>query len=119
MMGGLAYMTGRHGDPLRAPSSLNDIMGGMFGAIGAMAALARRAVTGKDQAVQTALFKMNVFVVTQHRCNLPSPTKPHCACPAACLHEVFTTFSRSGTASRSFLQWSATLNMRSLAGLLR
>src|SRR5262245_6113822 len=33
MMGGLAYMTGRPGDPLRAGSSVNDIMGGMFGAI--------------------------------------------------------------------------------------
>jgi crotonobetainyl-CoA:carnitine CoA-transferase CaiB-like acyl-CoA transferase len=32
MMGGLAYMTGRPGDPLRAGSSVNDIMGGMFGA---------------------------------------------------------------------------------------
>ena len=40
MMGGLAYMTGRAGDPLRAGTSVNDIMGGMFGAIGAMAALA-------------------------------------------------------------------------------
>jgi crotonobetainyl-CoA:carnitine CoA-transferase CaiB-like acyl-CoA transferase len=37
MMGGLAYMTGRPGDPLRAGTSVNDIMGGMFGAIGAMA----------------------------------------------------------------------------------
>src|SRR3546814_9186804 len=34
MMGGLAYMTGRPGDPLRAGTSVNDIMGGMFGAIG-------------------------------------------------------------------------------------
>src|SRR6185369_7401224 len=46
MMGGLAYMTGRPGDPLRAGSSVNDIMGGMFGAIGAMAALAARDKTG-------------------------------------------------------------------------
>ena len=38
MMGGLAYMTGRPGDPLRAGSSVNDITGGMFGAIDAMAA---------------------------------------------------------------------------------
>ena len=30
MMGGLAYMTGRSGDPLRAGTSVNDIMGGMF-----------------------------------------------------------------------------------------
>ncbi len=43
MMGGLAYMTGRPGDPLRAGTSVNDIMGGMFGAIGALAALMQRA----------------------------------------------------------------------------
>ena len=66
MMGGLAYMTGRAGDPLRAGSSVNDIMGGMFGAMGAMAALAQRAVTGKGQEVQSALFENNVFLVAQH-----------------------------------------------------
>jgi len=66
MMGGLAYMTGRPGDPLRAGSSVNDIMGGMFGAIGAMAALTQRATTGKGQLVQSALFENNVFLVAQH-----------------------------------------------------
>jgi len=66
MMGGLAYMTGREGDPLRAGTSVNDIMGGMFGAMGAMAALAQRAVTGKGQEVQSALFENNVFLMAQH-----------------------------------------------------
>ena len=66
MMGGLAYMTGRPGDPLRAGSSVNDIMGGMFGAIGAMAALTQRAQTGKGQEVQSALFENNIFLVAQH-----------------------------------------------------
>ena len=66
MMGGLAYMTGRPGDPLRAGTSVNDIMGGMFGAIGAMAALALREKTGKGQEVQSALFENNVFLVAQH-----------------------------------------------------
>ncbi len=66
MMGGLAYMTGRPGDPLRAGSSVNDIMGGMFGAIGVMAALTQRAQTGKGQEVQSALFENNVFLVAQH-----------------------------------------------------
>jgi crotonobetainyl-CoA:carnitine CoA-transferase CaiB-like acyl-CoA transferase len=66
MMGGLAYMTGREGDPLRAGTSVNDIMGGMFGAMGAMAALAQRAATGKGQEVQSALFENNVFLVAQH-----------------------------------------------------
>ena len=66
MMGGMAYMTGRPGDPLRAGSSVNDIMGGMFGAIGAMAALAQCAVTGKGQEVQSGLFENNVFLMAQH-----------------------------------------------------
>ncbi|MBP8225500.1 MAG: CoA transferase, partial [Acidovorax sp.] len=56
MMGGLAYMTGRPGDPLRAGTSVNDIMGGMFGAIGAMAALMQRGITGRGQEVDSALF---------------------------------------------------------------
>jgi len=66
MMGGLAYMTGRPGDPLRAGSSVNDIMGGMFGAIGVMAALRERERTGRGQAVQSALFENNIFLVAQH-----------------------------------------------------
>jgi len=66
MMGGLAYMTGRPGDPLRAGSSVNDIMGGMFGAIGAMAALMQRGITGRGQEVDSALFENNVFLVGQH-----------------------------------------------------
>ena len=48
MMGGLAYMTGRPGDPLRAGTSVNDIMGGMFGAIGVLAALQQRRGQGLD-----------------------------------------------------------------------
>ena len=66
MMGGLAFMTGRPGDPLRAGSSVNDIMGGLFGAMGAMAALMQRAQTGKGQEVQSALFENNIFLVAQH-----------------------------------------------------
>ncbi|KQP17669.1 CaiB/BaiF CoA-transferase family protein [Pseudorhodoferax sp. Leaf267] len=66
MMGGLAYMTGRTGDPLRAGTSVNDIMGGMFGAIGAMAALRQREQTGEGCEVQSALFENNVFLVAQH-----------------------------------------------------
>jgi crotonobetainyl-CoA:carnitine CoA-transferase CaiB-like acyl-CoA transferase len=66
MMGGLAYMTGRSGDPLRAGSSVNDIMGGLFGAIGVMAALKARESTGLGQKVESALFENNVFLVAQH-----------------------------------------------------
>jgi crotonobetainyl-CoA:carnitine CoA-transferase CaiB-like acyl-CoA transferase len=66
MMGGLAYMTGRPGDPLRAGTSVNDIMGGMFGAIGVMAALIQRGISGRGQSVQASLFENNVFLVGQH-----------------------------------------------------
>jgi crotonobetainyl-CoA:carnitine CoA-transferase CaiB-like acyl-CoA transferase len=66
MMGGLAYMTGPEGRPLRAGTSINDIMGGMFAAIGVMAALAQREKTGQGQTVQSALFENNVLLVAQH-----------------------------------------------------
>ena len=66
MMGGLAYMTGPVGQPLRAGASVNDIMGGMFGAIGVLASLQKRHRTGKGQEVSSALFENNVFLVAQH-----------------------------------------------------
>ena len=82
MMGGLAYMTGRPGDPLRAGTSVNDIMGGMFGAIGAMAALAQREKTGWGQEVQSALFENNVFLVAQHMMQFAVTGKPAAPMPA-------------------------------------
>jgi crotonobetainyl-CoA:carnitine CoA-transferase CaiB-like acyl-CoA transferase len=66
MMGGLAYMTGPEGRPLRAGSSVNDIMGGMFGAIAALAALRERDRTGVGQEVQAALFENNAFLMGIH-----------------------------------------------------
>ena len=66
MMGGLAYMTGPPGRPLRAGASVNDIMGGMFGAIGILAALWQRNRTGRGQEVQSALFENCAFLVASH-----------------------------------------------------
>jgi crotonobetainyl-CoA:carnitine CoA-transferase CaiB-like acyl-CoA transferase len=66
MMAGLAYMTGPPGRPLRAGSSVNDIMGGMFGAIGALAALQERRRTGRGQEVQVGLFENCVLLSAQH-----------------------------------------------------
>lgn len=66
MMGGLSYMTGPQGRPLRAGTSVNDIMGGMFGAIGVLAALRERDITGRGQEVQSALFENCVFLMAQH-----------------------------------------------------
>jgi formyl-CoA transferase len=66
MMGGLSYMTGPPGRPLRAGTSVNDIMGGMFGAIGVLAALRERDHTGRGQEVQSALFENCVFLSAQN-----------------------------------------------------
>jgi len=94
MMGGLAYMTGRPGDPLRAGTSVNDIMGGLFGAIGALGALIQRGITGKGMEVQSALYENNVLLMGQHmlqyamtgRHPLPMPARDN---PWA-VYDVFT-----------------------------
>ncbi len=66
MMAGLAYMTGRPGDPLRAGSSVVDITGGMFGYIGILLALYERQQTGKGKFVQASLFETAAFLMGQH-----------------------------------------------------
>ena len=66
MMGGLAYMTGPPGRPLRAGASVIDVTGGMFSVIAALAALHRRASTGAGARVQAALFETTVYLVGQH-----------------------------------------------------
>lgn len=66
MMGGLAYMTGPPGRPLRAGSSVVDITGGMFGALGILAALQERHRTGRGQYVKCSLYETTAFLVGQH-----------------------------------------------------
>ncbi len=66
MMGGLAYMTGTPGKPLRAGTSVNDIMGGLFGALAILAALRERDATGRGGLVQSGLFETNMVLVAQH-----------------------------------------------------
>ena len=94
MMGGLAYMTGRPGDPLRAGTSVNDIMGGLFGAIGTLGALIQRGITGRGMEVQTALFENNVFLVGQHMLQFAVTGKHPAPMPARdspwAIYDVFT-----------------------------
>ena len=66
MMGGLAYMTGPPGRPLRAGTSVIDVTGGMFGAIAILAAIEQRHRTGRGQKVSSALFETTVYLVGQH-----------------------------------------------------
>ena len=94
MLGGLAYMTGRPGDPLRAGTSVNDIMGGMFGAIGTLGALIQRGITGRGMEVQAALFENNVFLVGQHMLQYAMSGKAAAPMPARispwAIYDVFT-----------------------------
>ena len=94
MMGGLAYMTGRPGDPLRAGSSVNDIMGGMFGAIAIMGALIQRGITGRGMEVQAALYENNIFLVGQHMLQYAITGRPAAPMPARispwAIYDVFT-----------------------------
>ncbi|MFT3719704.1 CaiB/BaiF CoA transferase family protein [Pseudorhodoferax sp.] len=123
MMGGLAYMTGRPGDPLRAGASVNDIMGGMFGAIGAMAALRRRAQTGEGCEVQAALFENNVFLVTQHMMQFAATGRAADPMPARIsawgVYDVFTVKDGAQIflAVVSDRQWAAFCQAFALADL--
>ena len=94
MMGGLSYMTGLPGRPLRAGTSVNDIMGGMFGAIGVLAALRERDRTGRGQEVQSALFENCVFLSAQHMQQYAMTKEPPPPMPARVsawsVYDVFT-----------------------------
>ena len=81
MMGGLAYMTGPVGRPLRAGASVIDVTGGMFGAIGVLSALHEREKTGRGKHVTAALFETTAFLVGQHMAQFavtgtPAPPMP-------------------------------------------
>jgi len=95
MMGGLAYMTGPPGRPLRAGASVIDIMGGMFASIAILAALRERDRTGQGQLVKSALFESNVFLVAQHMLQYVVTGKPAPPMPARLsawgIYDVFDT----------------------------
>ncbi|MBL0924032.1 MAG: CoA transferase [Sphingomonadaceae bacterium] len=95
MMGGLAYMTGPPGQPLRAGSSVVDITGGMFGVIAVQAALEERHRTGKGQKVQSALFETTVYLIAQHMAQMAVTGKAAAPMPARisawAVYDVFET----------------------------
>jgi crotonobetainyl-CoA:carnitine CoA-transferase CaiB-like acyl-CoA transferase len=76
MMGGLAYMTGLPGKPMRAGASVVDVTGGMFGVIGILAALEQRRRTGRGQHVHSSLFETTAFLVGQHMAQHAVSGKP-------------------------------------------
>ena len=95
MMGGLAYMTGPPGRPLRAGASVIDVTGGMFGVIGILAAIERRHRSGSGGEVKCALFETTAFLVGQHMAQLAVTGKPAAPMPARisawAIYDVFET----------------------------
>lgn len=82
MMGGLAYMTGPPGRPLRAGASVIDVTGGMFGAISVLAALQERQNSGKGRHVCASLFETTAFLVGQHMAQYAVTGTPAAPMPA-------------------------------------
>jgi crotonobetainyl-CoA:carnitine CoA-transferase CaiB-like acyl-CoA transferase len=123
MMGGLAYMTGRPGDPLRAGTSVNDIMGGLFGAIGALGALIQRGITGRGMEVQSALFENNVFLMGQHMLQFAVTGRHPSPMPARdnpwAIYDVFTVADGEQIflAAVSDAQWQAFCEVLGFADL--
>lgn len=95
MMGGLAYMTGPTGQPLRAGASVNDIMAGLFGVIAVQAALWERRQTGAGKFIRSGLFENNLFLVAQHMVQFMQTGVPAVPMPertaAWAVYDVFET----------------------------
>lgn len=112
MMGGLAYMTGPTGRPLRAGASVIDVMGGMFGVIGILAALSQRGSSGQGQHVSSSLFESTVFLMGQHMAQkeitgqAPNPMPERIS--AWAIYDVFTVKNNEKlfVAVVSDTQWS-------------
>ena len=95
MMGGLAYMTGLPDRPLRAGSSVIDILGGTFAALGILAALRERESTGRGQRVTSALFETTALLVAQHMAQYEitgeAPPPMSVKRPAWAVYDIFET----------------------------
>jgi crotonobetainyl-CoA:carnitine CoA-transferase CaiB-like acyl-CoA transferase len=97
-MGGLAYMTGPPGRPLRAGAPVVDILGGTFGALAILAALQERQRTGRGQFVKSSLFESTAYMLAQAMAAEKIGGKPVPPMPARvsswCVYEPFP--SRDG-----------------------
>jgi crotonobetainyl-CoA:carnitine CoA-transferase CaiB-like acyl-CoA transferase len=107
MMGGLAYMTGLPDRPLRAGSSVVDIMGGTFAAVGVLAALRERESTGRGKRVTSALFESVAFLVAQHMAQYEltgeAPPPMSVKRPAWGVYDIFETADADGGDARLFV----------------
>ena len=95
MMGGLAYMTGPPGQPLRAGASVIDVLGGVFGSVGVLAALEERHRSGVGCHIKSSLFESSVFLVGQHMAQYAITGTPAAPMPARvsawAIYDIFET----------------------------
>jgi crotonobetainyl-CoA:carnitine CoA-transferase CaiB-like acyl-CoA transferase len=95
MMGGLAYMTGPEGRPLRAGSSVIDIMGGLSAVIAILSALRERDATGQGGHVQAGLFETVALLMAQHMAQTAitgqEPPPMSVRLPAWPVYDIFAT----------------------------
>jgi crotonobetainyl-CoA:carnitine CoA-transferase CaiB-like acyl-CoA transferase len=95
MMGGLAYMTGLPERPLRAGSSVVDILGGTFAAVGILAALREREASGRGRRVTSGLFETTAYLVAQHMAQFEltgeAPPPMSVKRPAWGVYDIFET----------------------------
>ena len=95
MMSGLAYMTGPPGMPLRAGTSITDIVGGIFGAMGILIALRERDQGGDGAVVESALFETAAFLMGQFMASSALTGEPVPPMPARvsawAVYELFET----------------------------
>ncbi len=107
MMGGLAYMTGLPERPLRAGSSVVDILGGTFAAVGILAALRERERTGRGRRVTSALFESTAYLVAQHMAQYEltgeAPPPMSVKRPAWGIYDIFETADAPGEDARLFV----------------
>ena len=107
MMGGLAYMTGLPDRPLRAGSSVIDIMGGTFAALGILAALRERETTGRGRLVTSALFESTAYLVAQHIAQFEltgeAPPPMSVKRPAWGIYDIFETADAGSENARLFV----------------
>jgi crotonobetainyl-CoA:carnitine CoA-transferase CaiB-like acyl-CoA transferase len=107
MMGGLAYMTGLPDRPLRAGSSVVDILGGTFGALGIVAALREREATGRGRLVTSALFESTAYLVAQHIAQFEltgeAPPPMSVKRPAWSVYDIFETADDGSENARLFV----------------
>jgi len=108
MMGGLAYMTGPEGRPLRAGSSVNDIMGAKRCSSATTCATA----PARARPCRARCSRTTCCWWPSTWCSSPSPASRPRPCPAASAPGRCTTCSPAAMASRSFWPLSATRSGR-------